>query len=149
MKEASRVMELYMEPEDKIKFNKHVNEYLKLSGVKKEDYGGDWTNPERPENLEYIGINQDYTPFSFMNAKSIFNLANTYLMKDKATQLFKEKFESGVTSRDPKEISELFPDQFADPNNPYMSTNYAPGDTYPDVVLKRYESLFKLLGKDK
>jgi hypothetical protein len=149
MKEASRVMELYMEPEDKIKFNKQVNKYLEISGVKKEDYGGNWTSPERPENLEYIGLNQGYTPFSFMNAKSIFNLANTYLMKDKATQLFKERFESEKGSVDPNKVSELFPTQFADPNNPYKSISYAPGDTYPDVVLKRYENLMKILGKDK
>ena len=90
MNEASRVMKMYMEPEDAIKFNKQVNKYLEISGVKKEDYGGDWSSPKRPENLEYIGLNQGYTPFSFMNAKSIFNLANTYLMKDKATQLFKK-----------------------------------------------------------
>lgn len=149
MGEASRVADLYMEPQDRIKFNKQVNNYLELSGVKKEDYGGDWNSPERPEGVEFRGLNDRYAPFSLLNAKSIFNLANTYLMKDKATQLFKERFESAKGSVDPNKVSELFPSQFADPNKPYMSTNYAPGDTYPEVVVKRYDDIMKILGKDE
>ena len=50
---------------------------------------------KRPEGVKFRGLNDSYAPFSLFNAKSIFNLANTYLMKDKATQLFKESlFES-------------------------------------------------------
>ena len=149
MKEADRVMDLYMEPEDAIKFNNQVNKYLELSGVKKEDYGGDWKNPKRPEDVEFRGLNDSYAPFSLLNAKSIFNLANTYLMKDKATQLFKERFESAKGSRDLNKVSELFPTQFADPNKPYKSISYAPGDTYPEVILKRYKRLREILGEDK
>ena len=68
MKEADRVMDLYMEPEDAIRFNNQVNKYLEISGVKKEDYGGDWKNPKRPEGVEFRGLNDSYAPFSLLNA---------------------------------------------------------------------------------